>query len=87
MSRVGDPIPMRVPVPIEGVRHYVYAGLQTELDKYGEDVVYSRTLCGRSCGPSLVALRSRAKELPECPACRAEDERVYPDGLNRRFMR
>ena len=89
MSRVGDPIPMLVPVPIEGVRHYVYAALQAEVEKYGADVVYSRTLCGQPCGAGLVSATQRiwAKGLPECVACRAEDERRYPDGFNRRLLR
>jgi hypothetical protein len=87
MTRVGDPIPMLVPVPIEGLRHYVYGALQTEVEKYGADVIYSKTLCGRACGLDLVAQRSRTNGLPECRSCRAEDERRFPDGFNRRVLR
>jgi hypothetical protein len=78
---------MLVPVAIEGLRHYVYAALQTEVEKHGADAVYAKTLCGRPCGPELVSQRARARGLSECCACRTEDERRYPDGCNRRLLR
>jgi hypothetical protein len=83
-------VPMLVPVPVQGKRHYLYGALQTEVEKFGAEAVYAKTLCGLPCGPDLVMPkeRRRARAMNEqCADCRAEDERRYPDGFNRRILR
>ena len=84
-----DPIPMMVPVGIGGIRHYLYVPLATEVAKRGAAAVYAKALCGVSCGPDAVspARRVGVRNLPECAACRATDERLWPNGINRRFLR
>ena len=87
MTRVGDLIPMLVFVPVEGGRHIVYAGLESEVVARGADTVYETTLCGLPCGIDPVQHRRAAKDLPTCEKCVADDLRRYPDGASRRIMR
>jgi hypothetical protein len=87
MTRVNDPIPMLVFVPVEGGRHIVYAGLQADIERLGAEAVYATTLCGLPCGLDPVQRRREAKGLPTCAPCVAEDLRRYPDGASRRLLR
>ena len=87
MTRANDPIPMLVFVPIEGARHIVYGGLQTDIEAFGAEAVYATTLCGLPCGRGPVEHRRQAKGLPTCAQCAADDLRRYPDGASRRLMR
>jgi hypothetical protein len=84
-----DPIPMMVPVALNGVRHYLYAPLATEVAARGAAAVYAKVLCGVPCGPDAVLPGKRVgvRNLPECAACRAQDEILWPHGNSRRFLR
>jgi len=87
MTRVNDPIPMLVFVPVEGRAHVVYAGWEVDVKERGAEVVYAKTLCGLPCGLDPVQRRREAKKLPTCDKCLAVDLRSYPDGASRRLMR
>lgn len=87
MTRVGDPIPSPVFVPVAGGRHIVYAASQAEVEAIGHDAAYATTLCGLPCGADPVRRRREARGLPDCAVCRAEDTRRWPNAASRRMMR